>query len=124
MVFEYFRGFIEMLQLHTSFDVMKWFVCECDQMDDVCKFEYLFGHTWITIAMIEMNMSIASKECIEYITVAMLLPPRAQLSIPHTVHAIDERRMFVANQRIVILIAQMPFEFVFAGNALHVHCIQ
>lgn len=69
--------------------------------------------------MIQMNASFALEKRIEYITVAVLLPPCAQLSIPHTVHAIDERRMLVTNQCVVILIAQMSFEFIFIGNVLH-----
>lgn len=64
-----------------------------------------------------MNASFALEKRIEYITVAVLLPPSAQLSIPHTVHAIDERRMLVPDQRVVILVTQMPFEFIFVGDA-------
>lgn len=66
-----------------------------------------------------MDASFALEKRIEYITVAVLLPPCAQLPVPHTVHAIDERRMLVTNQRVVILIAQMSFEFVFIGDVLH-----
>lgn len=77
------------------------------------------GHSRITVAMIQMNASFALEKRIEYITVAVLLPPRAQLSIPHTVQVIDERRMLVTNQRVVILVAQMSFEFIFIGNVLH-----
>lgn len=70
--------------------------------------------------MIQMNASFALEKRIEYITVTVLLPPSAQLPIPHTVHAIDERRMLVTNQCVVILIAQMSFEFIFVGNSLHI----
>lgn len=69
--------------------------------------------------MIQMNAPFALEERIEYITVAVLLPPCAQLSIPYTVHAIDERRMLITDQCVVILVAQMPFEFIFVGDALH-----
>lgn len=67
-----------------------------------------------------MYFTLTLEECVKYVAVAMFLPPRAQLPVPYTVHAIDHVRKFVSQQCIVILIAEMTSEFIFSRDSLNI----
>lgn len=49
----------------------------------------LFGHSCIAIAVIQTNFTLTMEKRIKDLTVAMILPPCAQLPIPYTVQPID-----------------------------------
>lgn len=69
--------------------------------------------------MIQSDLALAMEERIENLTIPVVLPPRAQLPIPHAVQPIDQPRKLVAQQRVEVLIAQMPAEMVFARQPIH-----
>lgn len=80
----------------------------------------LLGNARVAIAVVQSDLTFAMEKRVKDVAVAVLLPPRAQLSIPHAVQTIDETRMLVAEQRVKVLVAQVTLEVVLAVQSFDV----
>lgn len=80
----------------------------------------LLGHPRIAVAMVQPDLALAVEERIEDLAVAVVLPPGAQLPVPHAVQPIDQAGHIEAEQRVVVLVAQVAAELVLVHQPLDV----
>lgn len=82
------------------------------------------GNPGVTITVVQPDPSLAVKVSVEHLAVAVVFPPEAQLAIPRTVQSIDETGKLVAQQRVKVLIAQVPAEVILLHQTLHLLRLQ
>lgn len=80
----------------------------------------LLGHPRIAVAMVQPDLALAVEERVKDLAVPVVLPPGAQLPVPHAVQPIDQAGHIVAEQRVVVLVAQVAAELVLVHQPLHV----
>lgn len=77
-----------------------------------------FRNAGIAVPVVQFYRPLTVEIAIKYLTVAVLLPPCAQLAIPHAVQPIDQSRELESHQRVEVLIAQVTLEGILLHHVL------
>lgn len=74
--------------------------------------------------MVDLDVALTVKVCLEDIAVAMVPPPGAQLPVPGAVQHMEEFRMLHANHGEEVLVPQVAPEVVLVSKLLHPRGLQ
>lgn len=74
--------------------------------------------------MVDLDVALTAKVCLEDIAVAMVPPPGAQLPVPGAVQHMEEFRVLHANHGEEVLVSQVATEVVLVSKLLHPRGLQ
>lgn len=78
----------------------------------------------VAVAMVDLDVALTVKVCLEDIAVAMVPPPGAQLPVPGAVQHMEEFRVLHANHGEEVLVPQVAPEVVLVSKLLHPRGLQ